>query len=71
VSFKGAKRVCEALHVLAVVIQTFFSWLVFFSMDFAIHNLSNCEAHHGEADGNLVHSLMSPTSPTHQCIMLL
>jgi hypothetical protein len=51
-SFWDTKGVCEALYVLALVIQTFFFWLVFFSMDFAIHNLSNCEAYHGKADGD-------------------
>jgi hypothetical protein len=54
-NFWGAKGVCEALHVLAVVIQTFLFGLVFFSMDFVIHNLSDCEAYHGEANGDSMH----------------
>jgi len=53
-NFWGVAGVCEILRILAIVIHTFFFWLAFFSIDFVIHKLSNCEAHHGEVDGNLV-----------------
>lgn len=47
----------------------FFGW--FFFMDFVIHNLSDCKAHYGKADGDLVQFISSSTSLAHQCIMLL
>jgi hypothetical protein len=37
--FGGARGVCEAMHILVIVSHTFFFWLVYFFMDFAIHNL--------------------------------
>jgi hypothetical protein len=68
-SFWGTKGVCEALYVLALVIQTFFFWLVFFSMDFAIHNLSNCEAHHGKANGDSRQLTNVTNTPMHHVVV--